>query len=709
MGESAFEGCEALSRLIIGTNLASIAKRTFYRCKSLVDIVIGPKVLSIGVEAFAACSALKTIALPDACISVATGTFTNCSSLTIISLGKNFNTFGRSDYEDLVCVGCDKLVEVGVNEENTKYTSIAGVLFTKDAKTLVFFPPGKSGAYAIPRGTDVIARYAFAYANALTSVTSDQLLSIKNYAFFNCDKLATVTVVFGPINIYQYAFHECNALTDVVIGKEVELVEARAFHCRGLKNINVTGHGHFYTSINGVLASRRNGLVRYPPGRRGDYIIHIKIRTIESYAFEFANVTKLTFGMFVKYIRKNAFTGVLGLGSLSLPNSLVSIESEAFKSCWGLKSVDFGRSVENIGASAFENCTNITSISLSNNLHFIKAKAFKNCERLQKVSLPSAVWKIEDEAFMNNVNLSSLSLNKALSKIGFDAFRNCSVLKSVTLYDNITYLGDRSFMDCVSLKSVDLGASSMGGCWYQFSKTCQNDCVTRNIIPFGKINENDYGIGNYAFANCISLKKLEVVSNCSEAGIYSRIGIGAFFNCSALEKVKILNVSIIDRSAFERCTNLTSVTLGKNVTRIGERAFALCKSLKSIVIPDTVKLTNDAVKGGVRADAFFNCSNLTNVIYLGESNPAQMIVSGPSNPVVTVRVFDECPKLQHICVDIQPSTNTPETYRGYSGNEFAEIKGLYDYLYCNYSASSRAVLSFAALMGVVVAVLAGRF
>ena len=67
----------------------------------------------------------------------------------------------------------------------------------------------------------------------------------------------------------------------------------------------------------------------------------------------------------------------------------------------------------------------------------------------------------------------------------------------------------------------------------------------------------------------------------------------------------------IGRGAFYYCTNLTSITIGKNVTRIGDSAFYNCTGLTSVTIPSGVT--------SIGGWAFQDCSGLTSVTFLGKT------------------------------------------------------------------------------------------
>ena len=97
-------------------------------------------------------------------------------------------------------------------------------------------------------------------------------------------------------------------------------------------------------------------------------------------------------------------------------------------------------------------------------------------------------------------------------------------------------------------------------------------------------------INSYAFANLQNLTS--VVINGSPC-----IEPNAFFNDTNLTDVPSVCGDIED-SAFEGCTKLRNVGLKDGVTKIGKRAFANCKSLRTLTIPKTVvSIAPDAFDG----------------------------------------------------------------------------------------------------------------
>ena len=63
--------------------------------------------------------------------------------------------------------GLDSIV---VASGNSSYSDIAGVLFTKDKKTLIAYPPGRKGSYSISECVAAIANHAFRACLKLTTI-----------------------------------------------------------------------------------------------------------------------------------------------------------------------------------------------------------------------------------------------------------------------------------------------------------------------------------------------------------------------------------------------------------------------------------------------------------------------------------------------------------------------------------------------------------
>ena len=109
-----------------------------------------------------------------------------------------------------------------------------------------------------------------------------------------------------------------------------------------------------------------------------------------------------------------------------------------------------------------------------------------------------------------------------------------------------------------------------------------------------------------------TLKEVTIGDNVTSIGNY------AFEYCSALTSVTIGNgVTSIGSFAFRGCGNLTSVTIPDSVTSIGGSAFEACVSLTSITIPDSVTSVGNS--------AFAYCTSLTSILVDNDNTAYQSI------------------------------------------------------------------------------------
>ena len=215
--------------------------------------------------------------------------------------------------------------------------------------------------------------------------------------------------------------------------------------------------------------------------------------------------------------------------------------------CSSLESISVPSSVSTIGSAAFKNCTALVEVDLlydiysNNNLNEISESLFEGCEKLKRVYdgqgtvpgsdsyviLPYTVTKIGKYAFkdcasINNVNLSKSSA-VGVAQIGESAFENCISLRNLNV-DNVQNFGSSSFLNCNLLGSVQFKAS--------------------NVI----INES-------AFQNCYSLSGLEIGANINS------VKSKAFYNCYSLSRIEIKSSSVLfGNSVFECETRDASVT-----------------------------------------------------------------------------------------------------------------------------------------------------
>ena len=215
IGSSAFSGCTSLTNMTIPDSVTSIGSYAFYGCTSLTNMTIPDSVTSIGSYAFYGCTSLTSVTIPDSVTSIGNSAFYGCTSLTSVTIPDSVTSIGNSAFYGCtslinITIGRDvtstlddifdsynKLERINVSEENTKYSSIQGILFNKEKSTIIKYPSNKNDIsnYEIPSTVEIIEKYAFQNCTSLTSVTiPDSVTNISGSAFIGCNKLERINV-----------------------------------------------------------------------------------------------------------------------------------------------------------------------------------------------------------------------------------------------------------------------------------------------------------------------------------------------------------------------------------------------------------------------------------------------------------------------------------------------------------------------------------
>jgi hypothetical protein len=175
-----------------GSTITTISSGAFTRSEALTSISIPGSVTSIEDWAFFSNPALVTVNFEAGVAPLTIGEYAfNSTGLTSIDIPARVSSIGNDAFLNAV-----SLTGFNVHADNANYASVDGVLFNKDLTTLKKYPRRKtSTSYVIPPTVTTIDRYAFYWANILTSVSIPaSLASIGQLAFYDTPELTNITV-----------------------------------------------------------------------------------------------------------------------------------------------------------------------------------------------------------------------------------------------------------------------------------------------------------------------------------------------------------------------------------------------------------------------------------------------------------------------------------------------------------------------------------
>lgn len=293
-------------------------------------------------------------------------------------------------------------------------------------------------------------------------------------------------------------------------------------------------------------------------------------------------------------IEPQTFLNCRALEKLDVPESVKSIGDKAFEECRTLPSINL-QNCETIGDRAFYNCTSLNNIVLSDSLKIIGEYAFYYCVALEIEEI-SVATRIHKYAFCQDRGIKNLTLYSPF--IDTYAFGYCTNLKTLKIKEG-TVLGTNCFYNCTSLETCEFE----GGINF-IPVSCFAQC-TKLDIPYIKVASS---INSSAFTNT---GMTEIAIDCPV------IGTNAFERCSQLKSVTLINTTTINNYAFYSCPLLETATLPNNVdVAIGGSAFYSCRNLKTVNIPRLKSMA---------ATAFGSCSSLENVVIGSKGYPVSDI------------------------------------------------------------------------------------
>ena len=710
IGSNAFDGCTSLESvfypsLISGTDEIPSGTAQVSYTKTALDVTVDyvytanktsfeipetidrQAVTAIGRDAFRSNYYLESVTLPQSVKSIGKSAFENCYDLTSINIPQKVTAISDRTFS-----GCPSLKSVN-----------------------------------IPSNVTSIGEYAFENCISLANITiPSSVTSIGEGAFFNCYALANVTIPSSVTSIGDLAFHRCTSLESIILPPSVTSIGDNAFlGCTSLETVIFPQSAKLGTQ---PFPSDTAQILYTKDASTGD----VTVTDVEAGSETSIEIPETIDGGTVKIIGANAFEDCDTFTSITLPQSLTSIEDIAFAYCTALQNINIPQNVTNIGVSAFLQCKSLTSITIPSGVTSIKTSAFVLCTSLRSIELPDHLVSIGNSAFVGCSSLESIVIPAEVTSVRQFAFSGCTSLRSIELPDHLVSIGNSAFIGCTSLESVVIPMSVTS-----VENGAFDSCISLKAvfakeglplesasIPSGAVKiyyqVEDLGyvsilkaranaqtsiesieiprtiggldvrvIKEEAFKNCGNIKNVILPDSIRE------IQNSAFSYCTSLESINIpAGVTSIGNYAFDSCTSLESINIPVGITSIGDYAFEDCTALKSVVIPQSVtnigyaafsrcdKLVSIDIPMGVSMisnHTFENCTSLTainiptSVRQIGDESfmgctALTSIIVPEGVTTIGKRVFHHCTALE--------SVSLPDSLTEIKGNAFQDCPAL---------------------------------
>ena len=416
IGDYAFESCTKLTSITIPSSVTGIGNGAFQNCKSLESITIPDSVTSIGGYAFAYCTGLTSITVPESVTSIGNIAFYGCTSLTDVYYGGTKRKWTK--------------ISIGTNNE---CLTNATIHFSGFSEGLSFTSNGDGTCYVSGIGTCTDTEIII----PSLSPGGDIVSSIDSGAF-KYKNITSVSIPDSVVSICDEAFWSCSGLTSITIGNGVTYISCDAFYDTAYWNNSSNWE-------NGVLYI-------------GKYLIASKNTVSGAYTIKPGTIT----------IAQYAFCDSTNLTSITIPDSVTSIDDNAFEGCTKLTSVTFGENSQliSIGSCAFVDCTSLTSITIPAGVTSIDGGAFIDCTSLESITVDggntvyhsdgNCIIETSSKTLIAGCKNSVIPTDGSVTSIGSGAFYYCTSLTNIEIPSSVTSIGGYAFAYCTGLTRVTI-------------------------------------------------------------------------------------------------------------------------------------------------------------------------------------------------------------------------------------------------------------
>ena len=557
----------------------------FTTISSIKTVHLADSIRYIETSAFAGCTSLQTINLPDGLERIDKQAFYNCPSLSSITIPASVSVIGDQAFNY-----CSSLSNLEIKDGVSK---TIGWLAFADCTSLT--------TVSIPGCVSLIDEGAFGDCTGLTSVyflEGNGQTSIGLFAFNGCTNIETLVLSNCVVRIGNDAF-EGNKIQSVVIPDSVTYIGERAFsNCSNLAAV------YFGSGLEELGWS----------------------------AFSDTALTNVVLPESLMYIGTEVFAGCDNMVSITMPYAHLrkrsgNEEEQYFSTLFGgyvdvpatLKTVVItGDNI--IPEDAFNGCSNIETLVIQNNPSIAQG-ALAGLTGLESLTINTFAFGATNNASAytyyayghgepNTVN-PNCYVYLDLDEWYFYTYEGGSWVLAVDDHGDLEEFHDAKDSDMFAFIDGAPEASNPNNYYAVI------DSTTTQIYAW---DEDHWETTGMLLQRVPGVDLSLVDSSGGQSGSGATYSLGYLFGAgdyldqgnyvpASLESLTVTGGNsncVIPANALSNCVNLKYVTLGENVTAIGDYALANCSGLSTINLPNGLLTIGDR--------AFDGCTNVESLI-----------------------------------------------------------------------------------------------
>ena len=365
------------------------------------------------------------------------------------------------------------------------YTDTYGIVYSADKKRLL------KGCfvenYVVLQGTEIICDRAFQSKNIESIILPDSLLAIGVCAFANNERLREIEI---PQSVVHFAnnnpFGGCKSLNTIKMNSSNFVVDEGLIYSNDYRILYSALF--VFNSSSVIFIDNRTEEISANCfwGQKGisTIVVPESVKLIGKAAFDKSDIRYLELKCPIETIPES-FMSLSHCDHLSLPNSIKHIGSKAFFMST-FKELVVGEEIESIGEYAFSTLHGLKKLKL-NSVVSIEKNAFSSCYDLQTVNIEGNIDTISSSSFSGCKNLLEISLPQSVRNIHDNAISQNEKLECVKINGPLSIVEDGNFWACDNLKEIQVPSEYFFDCYISISKYTKE--VASKIFD-GKISAN---------------------------------------------------------------------------------------------------------------------------------------------------------------------------------------------------------------------------